>query len=102
MPCGASAVKPGSVKMAGTVSGFVCAGKVAGAMEKRRQRAKIRKQKQEGTKTTPQPESVLRVGNDESVYRSAAGIREARQASDPWNRGFSSKQLPVEHSSKKV
>src|SRR6185437_739875 len=70
IPCGASAVKPGSVKMAGTVSGFVCAGKVAGAMEKRRQRAKIRKQKQEGTKTTPQPESVLRVGN-ESVYRRA-------------------------------
>jgi hypothetical protein len=45
-------VKPGSVKIAGTVSGFVCAGR-AGAMEKRRQRAKVRKQKQEGTKTTP-------------------------------------------------
>src|SRR5258708_18069959 len=56
IPCGASAVKPGSVKMAEIVSGFVCACKVAGAIETRKQRAKARKQKQEGTKTTPTAE----------------------------------------------
>jgi hypothetical protein len=52
IPPGASAVKLGSVKIAEIVRGFVWAcRRAAGVDERRMQRAKERKQEQEGTKT---------------------------------------------------
>jgi hypothetical protein len=51
IPTGALAVKPGSVKIAETVRGFVWACRSAAEVhEKKRQRARERKQEREGTK----------------------------------------------------
>jgi hypothetical protein len=52
IPPGASAVKPGSLKIAETVRGFVWACRSAAEVhEKKRQRARERTREQEGTKT---------------------------------------------------
>jgi hypothetical protein len=52
IPLGALAVKPGSVKIAETVRGFVWACRSAAEVhEKKRQRAREGKQEREGTKT---------------------------------------------------
>jgi hypothetical protein len=51
IPLGALAVKPGSVKIAETVRGFVWACRSAAEVhEKKRQRARERNQEREGTK----------------------------------------------------
>src|SRR3984885_6660609 len=80
IPRGASAVRLGSLKIAETVSGFVCAWSAA-TDETRMQRTKARRQEQEGTKANSDRRNGF-LRENESVYRRAAGIRAARQWND--------------------
>ena len=63
IPVGASAVKPGSVKIAETVRGFVwTCGSAAQVHDKRTQKAKKRKWEREGTNKLRQPQCDLGAG----------------------------------------
>src|ERR1700744_2279831 len=80
IPRGASAVRLGSLKIAETVSGFVCAWSAA-TDETRMQRTKARRQEQEGTKANSDRRNGF-LRENELVYRRGTGIRAARQWND--------------------
>src|ERR1700761_8169139 len=82
IPCGASAVNPGSLKIAEMVSGFVCACIAAGPKaattdETRMQRLAKRIYERQVTEADSGRRGLFSHGaeNVESVYRSACGIR---------------------------